>query len=178
MNWWFMVARCLQRKWNGLTFQICLFVCMVGKQYSFDLSFSLISFLPDLLPVQHGALEGLQNRWDSRVSLPAYFTSGCIVLNLPARWTDEARWWIRGVTIHSPAYLLQHGSCFMWSLYMCVNWICERVCSPAHTLDQWVFAGESEDQTIRRPKTHKCVYTSTEKKSYWYLTFWTFLIII
>lgn len=73
-----------------------------------------------LLPMWCSALGGLQSSRDGMISLPAASTSGCVVLNLPARPTDKPQWWIRGVTIQSPAYLLQCSGRFMWWLCICV----------------------------------------------------------
>lgn len=64
------------------------------------------------------ALSGLQSSRDRRISFSASSTSGRIVLNLPARKADKPQWWIRGVTVESPAYLLQHSGYLMWCLYV------------------------------------------------------------
>lgn len=86
--------------------------------------------------MRRSALGGFQRSSDGTSSLPAASTSGCPALNLPAWPTDKPQWWIRGVTIQNPAYLLKHSGCFMWRLYtvrvqagfvcVCVPWQAAR----------------------------------------------------
>lgn len=120
-------------KLPGLNLTEYLFICsilippkrlFIGTE---QLVLSLCLFILCLKPLLHvplpmwcSALGGLQSSRDGMISLPAASTSGCVVLNLPARPTDKPRWWIRGVTIQSPAYLLQCSRRFMWWLCICV----------------------------------------------------------
>lgn len=82
------------------------------------LSVSSLSVSHSISPLPT-VLGGLQSSRDGLVCLPAAATSGRVVLNLPARPTDKPQWWIRGVTIQSPAYLLQSRGRFMWWLCLC-----------------------------------------------------------
>lgn len=98
-----------------------VFICCYRTAGTLPLSIYSISHsfsMPPLLPMRCSALGGLQSSWDGMISLS---TSGCVVLNLPARPADKPQWWIRGVTIQSLAYLLQCSSLFMWSLCICVQ---------------------------------------------------------
>ena len=78
-----------------------------------------LSVSHSISPPPHVVLGGLQSSRDGFVCLPAASTSGRVVSNLPARPTDKPQWWIRGVTIQSPAYLLQSRGRFMWWLCLC-----------------------------------------------------------
>ena len=130
--------------------QTCLYAGT--GQLVLSLFLSLYSLCPSPPPppraVQYTRWFAEQQR-EGWFSLPASSTSGCVVLNLPARPTDKPQWWIRGVTIQSSAYLLQHSGCFMWRPCICVwavsffsFYVCVCVCSLAvkmvHTLGRWV----------------------------------------
>lgn len=122
----------------------CIHLLVQNSWYSPSGPIFSVSHFFCMCPSSCGALRGLQSSRKQMIPPLAASTSGCVVLNLPARPTDKPQWWIRGVSLQSLSYLLQRSSFSCGdSVYVCVSWFFVSVllCREDGVWGEWAFGG-------------------------------------